>query len=226
MVQLRRLISYLWPVREQRTMGAYQPLTLTWERGRLVVNTDRANQSFGNLHRLWRAVFGHLRSHLDLPSRVLVLGFGAGSVASILHHELGATCLIVGVEGDPAMLDLARRGLGKWDDERVKLIEADAFAWANSTRCEPFDLIVVDLFIDLDVPSAASSSSFHADLARLLAPGGRVLFNTIAHDPESTDRSGRIEAEMRLWTDDLEVFPYFDLNRVFIGRCRSGPHNS
>ncbi|MCB0791623.1 MAG: hypothetical protein H6595_11425 [Flavobacteriales bacterium] len=218
---LQRLLSHLWPIPVERIAGHYQPLELTWERGRLVVNTARANQCFGTLHHLWRAVFRRMKLRQDPPGRVLVLGFGGGSVATILHSELHLPCSVVGVEGDPVMLDLAARPLGAFDQERVQVILSDAVAWARTAEVEPFDLVVVDLFIDLDVPAEAATAQFQEDIQRLTTRSGRIVFNTIAHDEESATQSSRIASEMRQWSDAVDVFVYNSLNRVFIARSKT-----
>ncbi len=83
-MRLARFLSHVWPVRVQRAAGTHGTLELTWEYGRLVVNSANANQSFGSLHRVWRAALRDAGIQRKEPRTALVLGYGAGSVAHIL----------------------------------------------------------------------------------------------------------------------------------------------
>ncbi|MBK7085956.1 MAG: fused MFS/spermidine synthase [Flavobacteriales bacterium] len=216
MALLWRLFSYVWPVRVRRVQGRYQPLELTYEMGRPVLNSLHANQSFGSLHRLWQQVLRQALPadrHLD---KVLVLGFGAGSVASILHHEMQRPVSIVGVEGDPAVLRLARERLRPYDQTLVELVQQDAFDWSDKTPASRFDLVVVDLFVELDVPEAAAGPAFIKELRDRVGQGGVLAFNTIAHDDPSRQQSSRIEEELRLQFSTVRVLALEEVNRVFI----------
>lgn len=215
---LWRLLSLIWPVRVNRWAGRYQPLELTYEMGRPVVNSRHANQSWGSLHRLWQQVLGHVLPPGQGPDRALVLGFGAGSVASILHHELHHPVRIVGVEGEPLMLKLAGTQRRPFDRSRVILEAADAFAWARECRDEPFALVVVDLFVELDVPASADEDPFLDDLRRLTARTGLLVVNTIPHDEMSRLRSERIGLGLRLRFKAVEELTLEGVNRVFIAR--------
>ena len=76
-----RLLSSLAPVRLERAQGLHGPLELTLENGRSVVNSANANQSFGSLHRVWQRCFADIDLTRHRPERILLLGYGAGSVA-------------------------------------------------------------------------------------------------------------------------------------------------
>ncbi|MBV6404432.1 MAG: methyltransferase domain-containing protein [Flavobacteriales bacterium] len=213
-----RLLSMLWPVRVARWEGRYQPLELTYELGRPVVNSRRANQSWGSLHRLWQQVFREVLPPAPGPDTALVLGFGAGSVASILHHEHRRPTRITGVEGEPRMLQLAHRQHRPYRRDLVTVHVDDAFAWATAWSGPPFALVVVDLFVELDMPAPMDGPTFLDDLRRLTAPDGVLVVNTIRHDEMSADRSERIGAGLRLRFGTVEERMLEDVNRVFIAR--------
>ncbi|MBK9273068.1 MAG: hypothetical protein IPM49_00825 [Flavobacteriales bacterium] len=215
---LWRLLSLFWPVRVARWQGRYQPLELTYELGRPVVNSLHANQSWGSLHRLWQQVLPQVLPPGPGPDRALVLGFGAGSVASILHRELHRQVRIVGVEGEPLMLQLADRQHRPFDRALVSVHGADAFAWARACTDAPYPLVVVDLFVELDVPEAAAEEPFLDDLRRLTAADGLLVVNTIPHDEMTRDRSERIASGMRLRFERVQELALEGVNRVFIAR--------
>lgn len=196
----------------RRIPGEVQELEETYEFGRRVVNTRNANQSFGTLHDLWREVFAHVALRKHAPQRVLVLGYGAGSVASILHHEYHLPCSITGVEADGAMLELARQAWGGARLERVELIHTDAIPWVGTVESPPFDLVIVDLFIDLEVPDGAAEPGFLTGLGRLTAPDGLLLFNTI-------EQAGGRAVGQRIGHGLRQVFDRVD-DRLFRGHNR------
>lgn len=215
---LWRLLSLFWPVRVARWQGRYQPLELTYELGRPVVNSLHANQSWGSLHRLWQRTLGQVLPPGPGPDRALVLGFGAGSVASILHREQRRRVRIMGVEGEPLMLQLADQQHRPFNRALVSVQGADAFAWARASSDPPYPLVVVDLFVELDVPEAAAAPSFLDDLRRLTDRNGLLVVNTIPHDEMTRDRSERIASGLRLRFSTVEELTLEGVNRVFIAR--------
>jgi spermidine synthase len=80
--------------------------------------------------------------------RVLVLGVGGGAVLRRISDLFGEPH-IVGVELDPVHLTLARRYFGL-DRVNVELVTANAGDWLKSYKGAPFDLIVDDLFGDIE----------------------------------------------------------------------------
>lgn len=213
--RLSRLLSYIWPVRVWRGSGAHGYLEVVWEYGRAVVNSAHANQSFGSLHRVWQRAFKDADIRERKPATALVLGYGAGSVARIIAEELALPTRLVGVDDDPMMLDLARKRPLFRPAQDVELIEADAFAYV--ARCEErFDLIVVDLFHDLDFAPGVEERSFLTGIRRLASPWGVVLVNTVAHDEKSAHRSARLGDELRLVFAEVRERHYEGINRVYI----------
>lgn len=213
--KLARLLSYAWPVRVWKGDGASGALELTWEYGRLVVNSANANQSFGSLHRVWREAFRDAGIKDRPPAATLILGYGAGSVAHILQNELGSHTMITGVDHDETMLRLAREHFPLKRSELIHLVRSDAFTFAATTTAT-FDLIVVDLFADLDFAQGVETPDFLQAIRRLASPSGRVLLNTVVHDEKSAQRSARLWDELRLVFTEVKEHHYDGSNRVFI----------
>ena len=112
---------------------------------------------------------------------VLILGGGDGlALREVLRYSDVDSATLV--ELDPAVVDLARRdrrvstlNAHAFDDRRVHLVIADAFAWLRS-NVEKFDAVIVDM-PDPDETATAKlySVEFYSLLAPALAPGGRVV---------------------------------------------------
>ena len=210
-----RVLSLVWPVRLRRLHSTHGPLDIAWEYGRLVVNSANANQSYGSLHRVWRQCLRDLNVNEDDPKEVLVLGFGAGSAAHILRKEFRSKCVITGVDHDPVMLAIASEYFGWSTRADLVLFEADAFQWVRQ-QSQLYDLIIVDLFLDLDFAEGLLNLDFLRNLKRLTRPGSVLAINTVAYDPRSAGRSARLGQQMRLVYNTVNERHYEGDNRVFI----------
>jgi spermidine synthase len=152
--------------------------------GRYQINAGSVNYSYGPLHDAFRRYF-----NLDLPvlepsEPILILGFGGGSVATILRTERGLTNPITGVELDEMMIraGVEHFGIDKLTD--LKLINADANEFVLHCQ-DKFKLIVVDIYLDDVVPVEFQRKQFLEEARRCLQPGGKLVFNKLVSDPES-----------------------------------------
>ena len=171
--------SYLWGIKLAEYPSAVSGTLELWLiNGRKVVHAPHVNYSFHSLHRVFQRAFRSAVLKKNPPQKVLVLGFGAGSVAHILHTEYGFDCSITGVDLDPVMLRLAQEEFNQTPSPRLRLFAADAVAFV-ATDTGTYDLIVVDVFVDELVPEAVTAPSFLAQTLQRLAPGGRFFLNLI-----------------------------------------------
>lgn len=132
---------------------------------------------------VWDAIAAPL---LALPParrrRILILGFGAGSVAR-LARALAPGAEIVGVEYDAEVVRLARAHFDL-ASLAVEVVTADARAWLAEAVKRParFDAVLEDVFVgrgdDVHKPDWIPDPA-HDHAARLLAPGGVFVSNTI-----------------------------------------------
>lgn len=160
----------------------YQEIVLTQARGtedvRLFLNGDLQFAS-SDEHRYSEALVHP--ALLPGARSVLILGGGDGLAArEVLKHR--SVERVVEVELDPEVLRLARTdprmvraNRGALDDPRVEVVVADAMSWLRTTG-DRFDAVVVDL-PDPDAPATAKlySQEFYGLVARVLAPGGRLV---------------------------------------------------
>lgn len=216
MEMLWRLLSLIWPVRVERAIGRYMPLEVMYDGGKLVVNSPNANQSYGSLHRVMRLALRDLGLSGHPRLDVLILGFGAGSVATILRKEMGMNCSIMGVDGDPTMLQLARTRFGMDHMGELSLVEKDAFDFVREHQ-RTYDLLIVDLFKDLEFTPGVESAGFLAGLKRMTRPGGRVLINTVVNSDELLARSAQLDQEMRHHFTAVNKKRLDGINLVFTG---------
>lgn len=113
--------------------------------------------------------------------RVLVLGGGDGlAVREILKYPGVEEVTLVDLDPEMTRLfsthpELTRLNAGSLTDARVRIVNADAFVWLESSP-DAFDFAVVDL----PDPSNFSlgklyTTAFYRELARHVAPGGRFV---------------------------------------------------
>ncbi len=159
--------------------------------GRLMLNSANTNYSFGGLHRVFRKAFKKLEIDKKPPRTVLILGFGAGSVASILRSEMKLECRITGVEKDPEVIRLAREWFSLEDYTGLELIREDAAAYVAASE-KSFDLVVVDVYRDFEVPESCESLTFVNDAVGQLNPGGMLVFNKLVYNHEAAQQASAL----------------------------------
>jgi len=212
---LRRTLSWLWPQTEATAEGRSGKLEVRWENGRKVLNSPNGNQSFGALHRVWQKTLAHLDLQADPPRSVLMLGLGAGSAVTILREELSIKCPIIAVELDPVIVRLARSHfqLDRFTD--LNVIEGDATIQVHALR-DRYDLVLVDLFEDLDLARGVDARSFIHGLRDRCSDMGKVCINTVAYDETSDRRCQAVHDHAQRVFHGIEELRLEEVNRMFI----------
>lgn len=178
----RRIISFLYPQTIAKSGSDISSgIEVTCENGQLVMNTSRVNYSYGSLQEVFRRAFDKAELSGADFSKTLVLGFGAGSVAAILHDEMKKTTQITGVECDSEVIRTARKYFGLRRFPQLRIEETTAQEYVSHCH-EKYDLIIVDVFVDDHVPEECSSEEFLFALKNIKIPGGRLFFNFILND--------------------------------------------
>jgi spermidine synthase len=106
---LKKLLSYIIPVTIFKQKSAIsQSLEVTWNDGKLVLDSMNTNYSYGSLQRILRKglkIVGFKR--IQSMENILVLGVAGGSVIRTLVDEINFKGKIMGVEIDKAIIDIA-----------------------------------------------------------------------------------------------------------------------
>ncbi|WP_375436770.1 spermidine synthase [uncultured Hymenobacter sp.] len=181
LILLKRLLSYVMPFTRTVQSTISGPLEVTWYQSRKVLDTRHANYSYGSLQRILR--YGLLFVAPERASHTLLLGLGGGSVVATLRQELQYQGYLTAVELDPVMIELADTEFNIRPDAQLEIVCADAFEWVHTAPAGHFGLIIVDLFVDLTLPSGLQTIRFWQELRRVLRPNGYVLFNTLTEVP-------------------------------------------
>lgn len=171
-------------------------LEVLYTNGKYVLDTARVNYSFGGLHFVFQKVFSDFNIKNRSIKNALILGFGSGSVASILHNEYEKKGIaITGVEKDEAVIDLAKKyfSIDKYNNLSLHCQDAYEFVFSCDQK---YDLLVMDVFIDRDVPEIFSDEKFISALRRLMSDDGILFYNLVIHGEKVRDKGAGLYKEM------------------------------
>ncbi len=188
-------------------------LAVWYAYGRKMLNTTHVNYSFGRLDKVFRSAFQQLGIGGRGLQDVLLLGLGAGNVPRILW-EYDPQIKVVAVEIDPEVLRLAAAHFGMQPGPQLEIVLADALLYVGECK-RTFDMVVVDLFVDAEVPEAACNQLYLLQLTALLKANGLLVFNRLAHTAQLRQQTvdfGRKMVEALPGAYALDA----DLNRVWV----------
>lgn len=114
--------------------------------------------------------------------QVLVLGAGGGSVINLIHHYY-PDANIDAIDYDQTHLDIAKKYF-EIDTTKCKLICADAQEWLAKNKTHKYDLIIDDVFNEIDnIPyrSVKSNQNWAQYLLKSLNTKGVLVFNFADH---------------------------------------------
>ncbi|MEK7146529.1 MAG: fused MFS/spermidine synthase, partial [Patescibacteria group bacterium] len=123
--------------------------------------------------------FGLLPALVEQPKKALILGHAGGSISRILN-EYYPDLEITGVELDPRVTDAAVAEMGL-DLDDVKIVHGDARVFLQSTE-EEYDLIFLDAYHLLSIPSHLATREFFALVNEHLSEKGVVGVNALSHE--------------------------------------------
>lgn len=191
----KKILSYIFPIYLHKTESdVSKVLEVTLYNGELVLDSANTNYSYGSLQRILRFALKQIGFDKILQmQRILVLGVAGGSVIKTLVDEVGYCRKIVGVEIDPEVIEIAHKYFDLKNIPNLKIVinDAQVFVKNNSTK---YDLIIIDIFQDKEMPSFLFQREFSEDIISLLDENGIVLFNTmkINHEDEKRNKDFKL----------------------------------
>ena len=197
----RKFFSYFGELHVESSPSEHNPhLYVSLRRGRYQLCTAHAVYSYED--RYDNFVKGFKKA--NLPERdikkVLILGFGLGSIPVILEKQ-GHDFHFTAIEIDEEVLYLANKYSLPDMSSNIELICADAYAFVMQCR-EQFDMICMDIFLDDTVPADFEKEEYLEALKALLNPGGILLYNRLAANRDDVKKT-KIFFEERF----LKIFP-------------------
>ncbi|MFY7756922.1 MAG: spermidine synthase [Flavobacterium stagni] len=204
---LAKYLSYLIPinvVKKKSTVS--KTLEVTWNNGQLVLDSKNTNYSFGSLQRILRKGLKYIGfERIRNFKSILVLGVAGGSVIETLVEEIQFKGQITGVEIDADILQIAKDYFKIDRFANLELIADDAFEFILKTK-EHYDLIIIDIFQDTQMPNFLFQDFFIQRINALLNTEGFILFNTMVLTDK--DRARNLDYRKKFNADfSLRMYP-------------------
>lgn len=214
----KRWWSYLSELHVESAASDVNPhLYVSLRNGRYQLCSANAVYSYEDLYTNFSRAFQQIKLPPD-QSKVLLLGFGLGSILHILEKSFQKKYHYTAVELDESVIYLAQKYALPQLESQVETICTDAYAYVLQSQNQ-FDLICMDIFLDATIPEQFQSIHFLSELKQLLAPKAQLLYNCLSVTP--ADR----KLAQAFFEDKFKlVFPdaaYFDVegNWILIGKA-------
>lgn len=216
----QRFFSNFFPINIEKRIGTDLPtLEINYFKGKYLLDGEKVNYSFGSLYNIFLASFNHYKINEKPIKNVLILGFGAGSVAHILQKKFKLDCNITGVEIDPVVLELGVKYFNTDSYFNTEIFCEDAFSFLqNDTKT--YDLIVIDIFIEKHVPIQFLKPEFMFLVKNRVKNDGYVFYNKMSenqfHQNETLQLKDSMIKIFKHEIDTLNVKTHSSVNSVLV----------
>lgn len=185
----KKLLSYLYPITiYKKKSDVSQSFEVTLYNGKTLLNTKNTNYSYGSLQTvLKKGLLAIGKSEINKMNSVLVLGVAGGSVVKTLVTDFKFTKSITGVEIDPEIIEIANSyfNLDKVTNFKCIIDDAEQFV---ATSKNTYDLILIDIFKDTEMPEFLFQENFIRNSKLQLNKKGYILFNIMILDASKKDK--------------------------------------
>ncbi|HUH26431.1 MAG TPA: fused MFS/spermidine synthase [Flavobacterium sp.] len=190
---LKKYFSYLGVINEKKYESAYNGiLEINWLNGKKVLDTENTNYSYGNLGKVLHKALKSTKTNFKNEScELLVLGLGGGDVIKQLRTQFHSEAKITAVEIDPVMIEVAMNEFQILPGNQLDIVNEDAELFLKYTK-KTFDVIIVDLFYDVTIPSFVFNPSFITSILKTLRTNGSVIFNTFILEDVHEQRNNQL----------------------------------
>jgi spermidine synthase len=183
-------LSYLVNIPVETRNSDHSPkLKVSLKNGRYALATNAVYYSHEDNYTSFVKAFEQLKPTQENTNRVLVLGYGLGSIPHILHKRHHIKAHYTAVEIDPVVVGMAQRYGNLPEGSQVSWLNADAISFVTFSK-EQYDMICIDVFIDEMVPAGFLKKEFLQETVKLLKPGGKLLFSHLVVSPEQKQKAG------------------------------------
>ena len=213
-LKLKYFLSFLFDIEIETTESILNPfLKVVMRNGSLLLNSQNANYSYGSLQDAFKFVFKKIKIEDKKLNTILILGFGCGSIAALFNDYKNIE--ITGVEADEKVIELYEKYFIGEITSDITLIEdfAEDFIKLNTKK---YDLILVDIFIDLEIPSPIKEIAFFNHVTQSLAKNGVFIYNFIATNEQESKTFISIEALLSKTYSKLETIEYMKHNKIIV----------
>nr|WP_315239758.1 fused MFS/spermidine synthase [uncultured Flavobacterium sp.] len=203
---IQKIFSYLIPIKVFKKKSVRSKMIeVTWNNGELVLDSENTNYSYGSLQRILRYGLRNIGfKTIQKMNHILVLGVAGGSVIKTLVDEIEFKGKITGVEIDSDMIQIANEYFNLSEIKQLEIIIDDAFEFVLKTKNQ-YDLIIIDIFEDTNMPNFLFERFFSERICTILKDQGFVLFNTMILNEKHNVRNRKYISEInpKLYTTKM-----------------------
>ena len=217
MKKLKYYLSYLYPLSVEITESKCNPfLEIVMFDGKYSLNSRNTNYSFGTLYTLFSKIFRMLDPDWSKIHEALILGFGTGSIAELIG-KYNPGCIIDGVEIDEKVIELGRKYFNTTSLRNVNIHCMPADIYMNDCQ-RKYDLIIIDVFIDMIVPPELETEDFLVRVRNCMKPDGIVIFNKVTYTKAISDQIPSLGKLYKKIFGNLEIVTLMRSGKIFIAR--------
>lgn len=197
----KKILSYFYPITVyNKSSNISKSLEVTLYNGKTLLNTKNTNYSYGSLQTvLKKGLLTIGKSEIGKMDSILVLGVAGGSVVKTLITDFEFTKSITGVELDAEIIEIANAyfDLDKVPNFKFIIDDAEQFVATNK---DLYDLIIIDIFKDTEMPEFLFQESFISNVKQRLHKKGYIIFNMMILDASKKDK---IEQYLKYFEDEI-----------------------
>ena len=177
-IWLQKIWSYILPYQVKKIQSQINGvLKVRYIDGKKRLDARDSNYSFGSVTPILKKGLEKIRFGDDTWT-ILLLGLWWGSVIETIRETFHSRAYIEVVEIDPLMIEVAKQEFGLERFQNVTIVEGDALDYIKNSSA-PFDLIIIDIFINNVTPDAFIEEVFLSQLSTHLSQNGYIIFNTM-----------------------------------------------
>jgi len=176
----KKWYSYLDDVLIEQTESLYnEDLYVLLCKGRYQLCTNNAIYSYADKYENFKIAFDKLKIEEHAIEEVLILGMGMASIPYMLEKIYDRDYHYTAIEIDEVVCGLASKYVLNDLSSSVDIITTDAYHYVKMDK-KKYDLVAMDVFVDVEVPNKFMTTSFLHELKNKVNDKGILLYNILS----------------------------------------------